>query len=277
RTTQRGSAALCSSVGGRRGKLTLHLTGAANHFHCDTRTSHWQTQTILKIAARNTGGPTLNPLNLSLVWNCGAHFKETWPVSPIVDPSQQRYWIHHVSDACREALLWKYGGIYMDTDVISIKPIQLEDFLVAESSTLCSSAVLGFRQNHPFLWDCMEDYVKNYDGNIWAKQGPQLFTRMAAKLCKMPDFATIGDGMCQNISYLQPKRFYPIPYPDWRRYYAKWENEDNMFAMSYGLHFWNYMNRDHMEVTAGSSTVAEYIFKNYCPLTYHSLLKMKPS
>ncbi|XP_078521957.1 alpha-1,4-N-acetylglucosaminyltransferase-like [Lissotriton helveticus] len=209
-------------------------------------------------------------------------FEELFKDTPLyswyhqVDPSLQRFWIHHVSDACREALLWKYGGIYMDTDVISLKPIQIEDFLVAESFSLCSSAVLGFRQNHPFIWDCMKDYVKNYDGNSWGQQGPLLFTRMAAKLCNMPDFARSGDGMCQNFSYLQPKRFYPIPYTEWRRYYGKWENADNMFDMSYGLHFWNYMNQDHMEVTAGSNTVAEHIFKNYCPLTYHSLLKTKP-
>ncbi|XP_069474143.1 alpha-1,4-N-acetylglucosaminyltransferase-like [Ambystoma mexicanum] len=206
-------------------------------------------------------------------------FKDT-PLSPWyqkIDPSKQRFWIHHVSDACRAALVWKYGGIYMDTDVLSLKPVPVEDFLAAEHPQYCSSAVLGFRRHHPFLWDCMVDYVTNYNGDMWGQQGPMLYTRMSAKLCKMPDFANVGDAICQNFSFLQPKRFYPISFSSWRRYYEKWENAESVFNLSYGLHFWNNMNKEHREVTAGSNTVAEHLFKDNCPLTYYSLVKRNPS
>lgn len=190
-----------------------------------------------------------------------------------VDPTMQRYWTHHVSDACRQALLWKYGGIYMDTDVISIKPIPVEDFLAAESPTLCSSAVLGFKLHHPFIWACMEDYVENYNGDIWIQQGPRLYTRMAEKYCKMPNFELIGDAMCSNFSYLQPRRFFPIAFDKWFQFFEIWDKNDNTFSISYALHFWNYMNKEHKEVTAGSNTVAEHLFKQYCPLTYDIFVK----
>ncbi|XP_078521960.1 alpha-1,4-N-acetylglucosaminyltransferase-like [Lissotriton helveticus] len=190
-----------------------------------------------------------------------------------VDSTKQRYWIHHVSDACRQALLWKYGGIYMDTDVISIKPIPVEDFLAAESHDLCSSAVLGFQLHHPFIWACMEDYVKNYNGEIWAQQGPLLYTRMAEKFCKRPNSELVGDAMCSNFSYLQPRRFFPIPYKKWLQFYEIWDTNDTTFNISYALHFWNYMNKEHKEVTAGSNTVAEHLFKQYCPLTYDIFVK----
>ncbi|XP_069474141.1 alpha-1,4-N-acetylglucosaminyltransferase-like [Ambystoma mexicanum] len=190
-----------------------------------------------------------------------------------VNPAKQRYWTHHVSDACREVLLWKYGGIYMDTDVISIRQIPVEDFLAAESPTLCSSAVLGFRQHHPFLWECMEDYVKNYNGDIWIQQGPLLYTRVAAKFCEMPNFEKVGDAMCSSFSYLQPKRFFPISYDKWFHYFSVWDKNRDIFNNSYALHFWNYMNKEQRSVTAGSNTVAEYIFKKYCPATYDVFVK----
>ncbi|XP_069474142.1 alpha-1,4-N-acetylglucosaminyltransferase-like [Ambystoma mexicanum] len=201
-------------------------------------------------------------------------FEELFRDTPLEDwylkanPLMQFYWTHHVSDACREALLWKYGGIYMDTDVISIKPIPVDDFLAAESLTICSSAVLGFRQHHPFVWDCMKDFVENYDGTRWGQQGPLLFTRMAAKVCGMPDFEQEGDGMCHNVHYLQPKRFYPIPYNKWEEYYQIWTGNNDLFKDSYALHFWNHMNTEHKKVIPGSNTVAEHLFMKYCPLTY---------
>ncbi|XP_069476306.1 alpha-1,4-N-acetylglucosaminyltransferase-like [Ambystoma mexicanum] len=197
-----------------------------------------------------------------------------------IDPSKQRYWTHHVSDACRAALVWKYGGIYMDTDVVSLRPVPVEDFLVAEDYQYCSSTVLGFRKHHPFLWDCMADYVTNYNGDKFGQQGPLLYTRMSAKLCKMPDFAKVGDAMCQNISYLQPKRFYPFLYTSWNIFYEKWENLESLesvFKLSYGLHFWNFLNKKHKEVTAGSNSLAEHLFKEKCPLTYYSLVKRNTS
>ncbi|XP_002716610.3 alpha-1,4-N-acetylglucosaminyltransferase [Oryctolagus cuniculus] len=184
-----------------------------------------------------------------------------------VNTSVQRNWLHVSSDACRLAIIWKYGGIYMDTDVISIRPIPEANFLAAQASRYSSNGVFGFLPHHPFLWGCMENFVEHYNSAIWGHQGPDLMTRMLRVWCKLGDFQELSDLRCLNLSFLHPQRFYPISYPEWRRYYQVWDTEPS-FNDSYALHLWNYMNREGRAVVRGSHTLVESLFRKHCPRTY---------
>ncbi|CAJ0966607.1 unnamed protein product [Ranitomeya imitator] len=79
----------------------------------------------------------------------------------VIDLQKQSHWTHVSSDACRLALIWKYGGMYMDTDIISIRVIPSEDFLAAQSSQFSSNGIFGFSTHHNFTQQCMEDFVRN--------------------------------------------------------------------------------------------------------------------
>ncbi|KAM4771191.1 alpha-1,4-N-acetylglucosaminyltransferase-like [Rhinophrynus dorsalis] len=199
-------------------------------------------------------------------------FKDT-PLLPWytkVNPKRELHWIHVSSDGCRLALIWKLGGIYMDSDMISVRAIPEHNFLAAQSSKYSSNGVFGFSSKHNFTWTSMENFVKNYDGTVWGQQGPALFTRVLEQVCDIPDFKAGEDIMCGNISFLNPQRFYPIPYPSWRQYYQVWEKLPT-FNSSYALHLWNYMNQENRTVIPGSDTLADHIYKQYCPSTYESL------
>ncbi|XP_004588460.3 alpha-1,4-N-acetylglucosaminyltransferase [Ochotona princeps] len=189
-----------------------------------------------------------------------------------VNISIQRNWLHVSSDACRLAAIWKYGGIYMDTDVISIRPIPEENFLAAQASRYSSNGVFGFLPQHPFLWGCMENFVEHYNSAIWGHQGPALMTRMLRVWCKLGDFQELSDLKCLNLSFLHPQRFYPISYPQWRQYYQVWDTEPS-FNHSYALHLWNYMNREQKTVVRGSNTLVEHLFRKYCPRTYQDVVR----
>lgn len=189
-----------------------------------------------------------------------------------VNSSKEKHWLHVSSDASRLAIIWKYGGIYMDTDVISIRPIPEENFLAAQGSQHSSNGVFGFLPHHPFLWACMENFVEHYNSGIWGNQGPKLMTRMLKVWCKLQDFQELGDLKCLNISFLHPQRFYPIPYPQWRLYYQVWDTEPS-FNNSYALHLWNYMNQEGRTVVRGSNTLAENLYRKHCPKTYRALIQ----
>ncbi|XP_073481605.1 alpha-1,4-N-acetylglucosaminyltransferase-like [Aquarana catesbeiana] len=189
-----------------------------------------------------------------------------------VNPKKERYWTHVSSDACRFALMWKYGGIYMDSDVISIRPIPYDHFLAAEHSSSTSSSVYGLSPFHNLTWLFMEDFAQNYRGDLWGHQGPKLFTRIVVKLCGLPEFNTIHDLMCANIPYLHPYRFYPISYGSWKKYFEVWENFPT-FNNSYALHLWNYMNSEGKTMVPGSNTLAEHLYQKQCPTTYDYILK----
>ncbi|XP_062989301.1 alpha-1,4-N-acetylglucosaminyltransferase [Elgaria multicarinata webbii] len=189
-----------------------------------------------------------------------------------VNATQEKNWVYIISDAIRLAVVWKYGGIYMDTDVISIRPIPVASFLAAQSSQFSSNGILGFQHRDKFLWDCMIDFVQHYNGNSWGNQGPYLVTRVLKRLCNLTNFENVIDQRCHNISFLHPIRFYPIPYPNWMAYYKVWDSRPE-FNDSYALHLWNYMNNQQKEVTIGSNTLVENLFKTYCPTTYRSLVQ----
>ncbi|XP_068136510.1 alpha-1,4-N-acetylglucosaminyltransferase-like [Hyperolius riggenbachi] len=188
------------------------------------------------------------------------------------DPKKERYWTHVSSDACRFAMIWKYGGIYMDTDVISIRPIPEADFLAGEHSQSTSSAVFGLSPHHNLTWQFMESFVENYRGDKWGHQGPVVFTRLVTKLCGTSVLESKEDTTCANISYFKPGRFYPILYSSWKKYFEVWPNLPT-FDNSYALHLWNYMNSEHKSMVPGSNTLVEHLYQDYCPTTYGHILE----
>ncbi|XP_038600416.1 alpha-1,4-N-acetylglucosaminyltransferase [Tachyglossus aculeatus] len=189
-----------------------------------------------------------------------------------INPRTQKNWLYVSSDASRLAIIWKFGGIYMDTDVISIRPIPAENFLAGQSSRLSSNGVFGFVRHHPFLWQCMENFVERYNSAIWGHQGPALVTRVLRRWCNLTDFQDVVDLRCRNLSFLHPRRFYPISYPRWRRYYEVWAQQP-AFNDSYALHLWNYMNKGKKEVAPGSNTLVENLYRKHCPGTYENVIR----
>ncbi|XP_053565749.1 alpha-1,4-N-acetylglucosaminyltransferase-like [Bombina bombina] len=204
-------------------------------------------------------------------------FKDT-PLLPWylkVNTSMEKYWTHVLADGCRLALIWKYGGMYFDTDIVSIQPIPVVNFLAAESSKYSSNGALGFSPHHEFIWKCMEDFVRNYKGEVWGQQGPLLLTRILEQICLQHSFMALEDIMCGNITFMNPVRFYSVSGNNWRTFYEVWKPVP-IFNNSYGSHFWNYMNHEKAAkvVIPGSNTLAEYLYKQYCPDNYE-VLKMK--
>ncbi|XP_066445401.1 alpha-1,4-N-acetylglucosaminyltransferase-like [Eleutherodactylus coqui] len=187
------------------------------------------------------------------------------------NPEKERYWIHTLADSCRLALIWKYGGLYMDTDIITLRPVPCKNFLAGQHSKYSSNGIFGFSSNHNFTWACMESFVQNYDGGVWGSQGPTLFTRILKQLCDLPDFEDIKDISCENISFLHPRRFYPIGYGGWTQFYEVWDTFPT-FNDSYAVHLWNYMNqKERRTMVPGSNTLVDHLYKNHCPSTYKAI------
>ncbi|XP_068089377.1 alpha-1,4-N-acetylglucosaminyltransferase-like [Hyperolius riggenbachi] len=187
-----------------------------------------------------------------------------------IDPKKELYWTHVSADGCRLALIWKHGGIYMDTDIISIKRIPHQHFLAAETHQYSSNGIFGLSSHHAFTWKGMEDFAQNYQGDEWGYQGPDLFTRTLQQFCTIPQFIEEEDIVCGNIMFLHPFRFYPIPYQIWKRYYEVWDEEPT-FDYSYALHLWNYMNEEGKTMVLGSNTLVEHLYQKYCPSVYGEL------
>ena len=72
------------------------------------------------------------------------------------------YVINNYSNTIRILLLYLYGGIYFDLDIISVHEFEEHlpsNFAVAQGRSSVNNAVLRFSKKHPFLWLMMEEIV----------------------------------------------------------------------------------------------------------------------
>ena len=121
----------------------------------------------------------------------------------------------YVSDVARLYVLYKYGGIYMDTDVEVYKPLDefldQEGFIGFEDKHYLSTGTIGAEKGNPIIkyilesYNCMDfikypiwtDYIK------YQRTSPCIFTN---------NFETLGlkrDGTEQHIKHFS---IYPIDY-----------------------------------------------------------------
>ncbi|XP_041419440.1 alpha-1,4-N-acetylglucosaminyltransferase-like isoform X2 [Xenopus laevis] len=189
-----------------------------------------------------------------------------------VNTNNENDWTKVSSDASRLALIWKYGGIYMDTDIISVRPIPLKNFVAAESNDIYSNSVFGSLPHHSFTSKGMEDFVQNYNGAILGHQGPDLFARILKKFfCALPGFKYTEDVRCGNITLTNPDRFYPIAGPSWKKFYEVLD-EYRPFPSSYALHLFDHANQGQYNLVPGSKTMVDHLYRQYCPYTYVTVL-----
>ncbi|KAL4381588.1 hypothetical protein HN51_005178 [Arachis hypogaea] len=152
----------------------------------------------------------------------------------------------NLSNLVRLAMLYKYGGGYMDTDIIVLKDFldlrnaigaQSLDFTTKQWNRL-NNAVMMFDNNHPVVWEFLQEFSTTFNGNKWGNNGPYLVSRVMARL----------EG--HNITILPPKAFYPVDWNGIGKLYKKPEGElesrwvesqiDELSnGESYAVHLWN--------------------------------------
>lgn len=93
----------------------------------------------------------------------------------------------HMSDVLRYLTLWKYGGIYLDLDVVVTTSLEdLTNFAGAEDWDDVAAGVIGFDMSElgrRIADACVLDLKKNFRGDLWGNNGPGVITRTLQKLC----------------------------------------------------------------------------------------------
>ncbi|RZC84388.1 hypothetical protein C5167_047175 [Papaver somniferum] len=154
----------------------------------------------------------------------------------------------NLSNLLRLVTLYKYGGVYLDTDFIVLKSFSgLRNSIGAQSVDIqtkqwnrLNNAVLVFDKNHPLLYKFIENFCRNFDGSRWGFNGPYLVSRVIQEVSGKPGY---------NFTVLPPMAFYPV---DWLKiggffqkpvtlYQSKWVDAKvlQLSRETYGVHLWN--------------------------------------
>ena len=97
--------------------------------------------------------------------------------------TNSRFYLSHCSDMLRFLLVYKFGGVYFDQDIISLKriPDDLENFLVEERWDMFASAVFGMNKGHPVLRTTLKLMVSIvYSG--YSNQFTNMFKKIVSDL-----------------------------------------------------------------------------------------------
>lgn len=176
----------------------------------------------------------------------------------------------NLSNLLRLVLLYKFGGVYIDTDVIVLKSLsQLRNAIGAQTLDLetgnwsrLNNAVLVFDKSHPLLFKFIEEFALTFDGNKWGHNGPYLVSRVVSRVSGRPGY---------NFTVLPPPAFYPV---DWSRVrslfrgprghlHSKWLHNKlrHIVRQSYTVHLWNKQSRK-LRVERGS--IVDHLMSDCC-------------
>eukprot|EP01023_Acetabularia_acetabulum_P038635 TRINITY_DN3700_c0_g1_i5.p1 TRINITY_DN3700_c0_g1~~TRINITY_DN3700_c0_g1_i5.p1 ORF type:complete len:413 (-),score=62.61 TRINITY_DN3700_c0_g1_i5:63-1301(-) len=162
---------------------------------------------------------------------------------------REPYWINNFTNALRLLVLYEFGGVWLDTDIILFKSfLPLKNAVGIESGDLqtpysifLNGAVMVFDKHSPVLWRIMEDFVTDFNGLSWGYNCPRLITKTTLKL---PQNKRGPD----SVEILPRSAFYPIHFHDMRKFYdfsmLNQEQHDQQWQKlkeeSYCLHWWHH-------------------------------------
>ncbi|KAG0730279.1 Lactosylceramide 4-alpha-galactosyltransferase [Chionoecetes opilio] len=175
----------------------------------------------------------------------------------------------HYNDALRWLLLWRYGGLYLDLDVVVTHSLtHLYNCTGLESGKWVAAGVLKFSAAHPVILSCLEHFAAHFDGQVWGANGPELLTQVLVDRCglELPSGRT---PKCPDVSVLPPRAFYPVPWWEWKRYVTD-DPELSSDLLSdpqvMVLHVWNLHTR-HALVRLASHMPYARAAHAHCPTT----------
>lgn len=196
------------------------------------------------------------------------------------DIHESEFVVAHMSDAYRLLILWKYGGVYYDTDVISLKSVENapknfacddgEGDIVANGIIRCDS-----QKGRKFTEMFMKYMIENYEADEWGTNGPIVITKVINEICKTESIKEMIEmGNCDGFHVLPKKICYPVPWTLWRRIFNEKRVRRTMRMMdeSMTLHLWNDLSKKR-RIEVELDSVFNRVAKEKCPNVYKVMVE----
>lgn len=196
--------------------------------------------------------------------------------SPLEDLSKSEYLRNssyraiHTSDTLKWLLLWKFGGIYFDSDMIIRKRFSpgIYNFACKQTEGEVTSGVLGFesRPQGKYLLDIfIKVFLHDFNNYQHEVGGPIITSNAVRRLCdaKIED---VGATDCQEFYVLESKYCYPIPWIDWGLLFGESPTDETMQKLGEAntVHFWGTFS-NAQSVNINSKAPYAQLAREFCP------------
>lgn len=191
-------------------------------------------------------------------------------------PVLSSYLFSHISDFLRYLTLYRYGGIYLDMDVVMLRSMEdvPPNFTGAESNAYLAAGVMSLSHTgfgHEIAESCLRDFQQNFDGSDWGNNGPGVITRVVQRICGTQDIALMIDDRkrCMGFKVFDRNAFYAVPWKHWRHFFEPQLLEQTLTHTkdSYVVHVWNNLSKQQA-IKVGSSTAYGKYAEQHCPKAY---------
>jgi mannosyltransferase OCH1-like enzyme len=149
--------------------------------------------------------------------------KDSHPFTKLMHAHQK--WAF-LSDYVRLHALYEEGGVYLDTDMYLVKPLdellKTSLLLGKESPQYISCGMIGAAPHHPFIKSFMKEYDA-IESLAQLRPNPTILTELFKK------------EKVSDVLVLQPNAFYPFSARTIKQYHGQ-----TLPSNVYGVHLWNY-------------------------------------
>ena len=178
------------------------------------------------------------------------------------------HWYSHETDLLRLLILYKFGGIYLDTDMMIVRELHElpPNILGWESTSNLNGAFLKFQKHHPYLHACIIQFSNHYS-QAWSDNGPLLLSRIWRKWSSANphnDVTTVGHTAFYMFFYrsIQKECFEETSGPVFDM------NWSTLQSQACAVHLYSkitagYGNNDK---TIKDGTLCKYILNTFCVL-----------
>ena len=189
-----------------------------------------------------------------------------------------RYWVYNEANLLRQLSVYKWGGVYLDTDIYLVRPLYSlrvngAGWQDSKNSTL-NNAFLMFEKGHPFVKKVMEDFVKSYRGDVWGNNGPRLVSKVWKEWRK-----THVSNDKHAVKVYKYVSFYMIHYSKIKQDCFETtsgntfnSNTKLLHTQAYGLHV-NAKITGHLGISGSKikkGTLCSHLFNEHCVLCDHT-------
>lgn len=149
-----------------------------------------------------------------------------------------------ISDYIRLKKLYEFGGVYLDTDMLVIKNLDLflnhDCFFGAEDSKYISAGIIGASVNNGFIEKILSRYLvmKGFTDTFDLAKNtiPKIITKTFLSVNNNVETLFTRKIEINNIVVYPFETFYPLPFA--KRYEIK-KYKEYIYPETYAIHLWN--------------------------------------
>ena len=98
----------------------------------------------------------------------------------LADAMKGPHWYSHETDFLRTLIMYNHGGIYMDIDMVLVRPVDDlgPNVLAYQKPNDVNGAFMKFEKGNRFLYECLKLIPWIYNAKDWIVVGPGLLTKV---------------------------------------------------------------------------------------------------